>query len=428
MPPVPFEGFAWASAPGYAAPVSARATLSRDMSEPFGPRVLHRIGRTPLTVAAAWLSPLLILASNCLVAWGRPGAGLASLVIGLMALLWISKQKPRLLPVTVGASLRGLTLDDRHVGRRRIQAALVIPPEKGLPARVRIEGSGRDLPVEIAVADVTEAQAMVCALERDVTQVIATFRAGSAVKASFLRMLATFMVTSTVIMPIIWATPLAGVTTHLPVAPLAAAFAFVALLTIPSHLVVGADGFSLRWLFLRRFVDYADVLGIARSDRGWSVLVRLRSGKTVRIPLDGRGSGLIIEERLREALERFQGDASDDEPRLQRGDRAMRAWTTALRAMGAGADAGPRTAPVPRDRLWRVVEDPQADPRARAAAAVALGGAYADEDRGRLRAVAEATAAPTLRAAIAAAAEDEGDAAITEALAALEEEQARKGA
>jgi hypothetical protein len=86
-----------------------------------------------------------------------------------------------------------------------------------------------------------------------------------------------------------------------------------------------------------------------------------------------------------------------------------------------------RTAPIPRERLFRVVEDASLDPTSRAAAAVALGLELDDEGRARLRAAAEAMAAPKLRFAIEKAASPHAaeDSAIKAALAELEIEEAR---
>ncbi len=74
------------------------------------------------------------------------------------------------------------------------------------------------------------------------------------------------------------------------------------------------------------------------------------------------------------------------------------------RALGSGAHATHRVAPIAVDRLWRIVESPATQPTIRAAAAVALGLRLDPRDRDRLRAAASATTAPRLRAALEAAA------------------------
>ena len=85
---------------------------------------------------------------------------------------------------------------------------------------------------------------------------------------------------------------------------------------------------------------------------------------------------------------------------------------------------GFRVASVPLERLWRVVEDPRADRDARTGAAIALAPALHDDDRARLRAVADGCAEPRLRVALATAAKEASapDDALAEALDALEGE------
>jgi hypothetical protein len=87
-----------------------------------------------------------------------------------------------------------------------------------------------------------------------------------------------------------------------------------------------------------------------------------------------------------------------------------------------------RTAPLPRERLFRIVESPSASGLDRAAAAVALGKEADEETRGRLRGAAEACAAPKLRIALEAAAGSSSDAELEAALAEVGEEEKRKAA
>jgi hypothetical protein len=94
----------------------------------------------------------------------------------------------------------------------------------------------------------------------------------------------------------------------------------------------------------------------------------------------------------------------------------------ALRSLAVGSSAGYRSAGFDRDMLLGIVEDPARAPDERAAAAVALGTSLRDEDGERLRRVAAASASPKLRIAVDAALEGD-DAALVEALEALEEEQ-----
>src|SRR5262249_31956734 len=145
---------------------------------------------------------------------------------------------------------------------------------------------------------------------------------------------------------------------------------------IPTRLRVGADGVELRWLWLRRLLAYRDMASVTRYEKGklgkrghqTGLCFEMRSGE-VRVPFrsDEGGEGAVLEERIREAMPPFYAaDPSADPARLRRGKRTLREWVTALRALGAGANASHRTAPFPRERLFRIVEDPSADPTDRA--------------------------------------------------------------
>ncbi len=135
--------------------------------------------------------------------------------------------------------------------------------------------------------------------------------------------------------------------------------------------------------------------------------------------------GSFIVERIREALEAHRrGGLAADSAVLRRGQRDVREWVSALRALGAGANADMRTAPLPPERLFRVVEDPAASSADRAAAAVALGSDLDDTGRARLRTAAAAVAGPRLRAALETAAIQAEQAALEAALAEVEQEEA----
>jgi hypothetical protein len=136
----------------------------------------------------------------------------------------------------------------------------------------------------------------------------------------------------------------------------------------------------------------------------------------------------LIEERIRDAMDAFHRDGTSvDASLLRRGERAVGVWVAALRSIGAGANADLRTAPMPGERLFRIVEDPASPAVDRAAAAVALGGDLDEQTRTRLRFVADATAEPRLRLAIEKAAAGEDKAEIEAALAEIEGKDSRRG-
>jgi hypothetical protein len=206
-------------------------------------------------------------------------------------------------------------------------------------------------------------------------------------------------------------------------------------LGLPGRLTVGADGVATRWLWRRRFFGYGEIAGVRRleavsRERPGGIRLVLTTGEEVDLPIptvteaqQNQGSRIaLVEERIREAMDGFgRGDVAADAALLRRGDRAAGEWLSTLRSMGAGADVTLRSAPVSRERLLRVAEDPTAPVAARVAAVVALG----DEDgdsRARLQRIAEATAAPELRRTIEKAAHSQDDAELAEALAEVEAE------
>jgi hypothetical protein len=200
----------------------------------------------------------------------------------------------------------------------------------------------------------------------------------------------------------------------------------------PMKVSVGADGVSIRRFGQMRFIPSGliwwvqtyDSFQSAESARG--VLLQLKSGEQVKIPIGGNGMGknegtkeiIAFIERVEEAIEAHH--ASEREPPvavLDRGGRTALDWLRALRRVGAGANATLRSAPTSPERLVRVVESPASRPIDRAAAAIALQSSDDDEAKARVRVAAHAVADERLRVALEAA--TEGDDARLEA--ALEE-------
>jgi hypothetical protein len=216
----------------------------------------------------------------------------------------------------------------------------------------------------------------------------------------------------------------------------AAAVAFVlASLLAATTLTIGAEGITIGWLTRRRRIGYAEIASVrlyeeaqafsSRRERGISLV--LRSGELVRLPAE-RGAeaeglrGLV--EQIEDAIARHRrGEPAPEEGAVARRGRSPAEWLRALRAIGSGAGADHRTAPVPSDVLWRLVEDDAATPETRAGAAVALSGSLDDAGRARLRIAAEKAVVPRLRVAIEAAAAGGDGPAVEEALAELEAEE-----
>jgi hypothetical protein len=375
--------------------------------------------------ATPFLATLLAVVANTALFVIVPHLAILGLFLTFAA--WRRNWRPVTKNVRVRADAKGVHVGARFVPRSTIRSGLVVP---GAAPRVLLRRRFA-LPIELQTSSKKEARGLLRALGLDVSQSVATFTTLSRAAAKrrygmvlgvgmaacflgFVRVLGPHP--STFAFAMLGATILAG----------------VVLAVAPTRLDVGADGIALRWLGRTRFIAYEDIEGVARYARDWGrskiygLSIVLRSAEEVLVPISmqewGDGDPVsLIEERIEEAMHAFRkGGAAADAALLRRGERAMSDWISALRSLGAGANADLRTAPVPRDRLFRIVEDPAAAPADRAAAAVALGGDLDDDGRARLKAVAEATAAPRLRIAIEKAATEPDGAALEEALAALE--------
>jgi hypothetical protein len=216
------------------------------------------------------------------------------------------------------------------------------------------------------------------------------------------------------------------------------AAAWVGLGLLPARARVGADGVLVEWLGQRRFHRFDDLASVRMfigSGTAGVVLVG-RDGAETKLPMMGlfsasmpRDDILLAVKRIEQAREVHhvaQGDRGVALP--PRGGRPAIEWLRSLRALGSGANADHRTAPVQPDALFRIAEDPGSEPARRVAAAVALSsalGASVDgAGRERLRIVAATTADPDLRAVLELAADE---AANDDALAAAVERAATGG-
>jgi hypothetical protein len=365
------------------------------------------------------------------------GFMLHPLIVSALAIAyaWRKNPWPVIEPTAVRADGDGVHVGARHIPRAEIRAGFVLP---GARTKVLLRRRRR-LPVELEVSGTDQGRALLRALGLDVTQSVARFRALSravakrryafAAVGGFMAVYAGF-VTSLARHHHGGPSALAGIAFALGVIGLVVTF------VMPTWLSVGADGVVVSWFGRKRFVSYADIALVGRYDKGWGrsrylgVTLHLRSGEALDLPITqsewGTESVALLEERLREAMEaHHSGDATADAALLRRGDREVSDWVSALRAIGAGANADMRTAPLPRERLFRIVEDPASAAADRAAAAVALGTELDDEARARLRGAAEATAAPRLRVVIEAAAASTEQAELEAALAELDDQERR---
>ncbi len=208
------------------------------------------------------------------------------------------------------------------------------------------------------------------------------------------------------------------------------------------HVTFGTDGIWMKQWGRERVVRWADVKEVASwpgpeargaraASQGFDLV--LRDGERVGFYTAreqrrlGFYAGDVVAARLREAMAAASGEAGGARVALPSHlGLDTRAWIGELRRAGAGATAGFRAAAVDVEQLWRVVEDPAAAPRDRAAAAAALGGSGDDEARDRLRAAGAAVAAPRLRVAFEAAAQED-DEQLAEALDLLDQDDDADG-
>ena len=199
---------------------------------------------------------------------------------------------------------------------------------------------------------------------------------------------------------------------------------------IRKKLVVGADGFTLRWLFGQRFYSFSDIdrvdaepMADARTVR---TVVRLRSRKNLHLraldtPDDDGQRGAESRAMLEHVREAFLKsleirEAAEVGVHLRRGDRTAKQWLHGLDDIVRGGGTGYRTAALGPELLTNVLRagDKASDLRVGAAAAlVRIGG---EEHRQAVRIAAEACAEPRTRAALLELADAHSDTDVEVAL------------
>jgi hypothetical protein len=207
---------------------------------------------------------------------------------------------------------------------------------------------------------------------------------------------------------------------------------------------VGADGVRAG----SRFVAYAEMKRVShtcgkdlpifnhskayeyeveRSEpRDWSVSIWLADGDTLEIVT--QRSGVVGDDRIgaelsrviKEALAARARDRSNEGAgaTLVRAERTGAEWLKALRDVGSGVGASYRSAATDTAALSRLLDDPQARPSNRAAAAIVLAVSGDQTAVSKLRVAAKAMASPRVRVALENVA---SETAVAEALEELEE-------
>ncbi len=413
---------------------------------PFPRGEIGQIRRNPYLLAAAASPLLLSLAALISGITGDP-RHLAFMVhpaifaVVFVALAWNRNFRPNVTWPEVQASRSGVRVGERFVPRARITDGFLVP-RAGARSVVRLGLRGMRPAMELSVEGEATGRRLLRALGLDTTQTVARFRLLSQFYAGGKMRWVTAAVAAGLVLLARLALGIFSVKAGFFLVPLFV-LAGLFLMLAPTKVEVGVDGILVRWLGRTRFVPIGDILYVDTTIRGMgrnrvlTVLVSLRSGEILDLPVtqrgwdDGRAS--IVAERIREAMAASHAEpgAVEDAARLSRGSRPFAEWVADLRAIGSGANATHRVAPVPPERLWRVVEDPGSAASARAAAAVALAPALDDEGRLRLKRAAQAVAGPRLRVALESTAAGEGAGSADEAARVLEEiaaEEAEKDA
>ncbi len=366
-----------------------------------------------------------------------------------------SKESGELRATKNGVYLRG----ERLIAKKEIASA-VLWPGRGAGAFVRISRQGVGVPIDLQVPSADEGRALIRALGFSASQTASELSISApSVDNMKSRIRGSWLGGACFFGGIIGA--VAAGSNHLPL--VATLSVFLGLMTHatmllrlfrPAKVRVGADGVFVSWLWRKQFIPIQDIVRAETVEaEPWATMVpylvriHLTNGESVDLVGKlGRTSAWgkynqfarmgadVVVERINEAVaERGQGSSSAlafDDGILARGERAVGEWVAALRGlkdkMQTFRDAAGQTDVF--ERLWQILEDVQAAPARRAAAAVALSPHLDDEGRERLRVAAQATATPKLRVALEAAADDD-DAGLVRALddvASVEEARAEK--
>ena len=272
---------------------------------------------------------------------------------------------------------------------------------------------------EAEVATEEQGIALLRALGLDASQKRAEFRTVSPLLESQARAALFLGVTAAlaaVVMRLI--TPEAGHMFPFVVLPL------LAVAAIPRKLVVGRDGLLVRWMGTRRFIPMSEIV-TATAQGETSIRLELAGGKeeTLFLHSPKRRGGIFTQyrdavlARIREAHASHEAKpAADLTALVAQGGRTKDEWKKSLVSIEESAPDYRKAAIRPED-LWRVVEDPRAEPDARAGAAVLLRKGLDEAGKARVRVAAAATASPQLRVALEATLdESDSDEALLDAL------------
>jgi hypothetical protein len=351
----------------------------------------------------------------------------------VVAYTWFASPRPVLRPGDVIAGPPGVAFRGRLIlPRRSIRAGFTIPHEQGVLVQLERRFFR---PVELLLPSAGEARALLKSLGLDASQTAVSVPLRSLAAIDWRRFIPGFSLVMLVVGTALTQALTGSGAASLVIAALSVLSLFTGstLQSLKARALVAADGVLVSFLWERRFYPYADIARVVPTQLGYkTVALVMKDGRSVHLPIPrywSHAQEIADAQRLAARIQTAMSDhrAAPGEADLQalaRRGRPVKDWIVHLLGVGAGANADHRRAPMPPERLWRIVESPTEDPEARAAAAVALSGAKDDPTRKRLRAVASNTAAPRLRIALEAAAkaaeeEAEAEAEVAAALDAV---------
>jgi hypothetical protein len=351
---------------------------------------------------------------------------LGAYIVAFAALAWAAKTR---VPVegVLKAGEEGVSWNGKLLAARdQIKEGFVIPSD-GAPPQVRLTRRFPRPRLSFQVPDEATGRSLLAGLGLDASQTIATLKLASLVRAKRHAMLGNVGCFAALPAIALLLALTQGAAFAIGVASVIAAMA--ALWTVasllPARARVGADGILIQWAGRRSFVGFEDLahVGMFIDENNAGVALGLRDGREIKLPAMGLFQAAIDRDELTLMVTRIEQAAAvhrlaqaDRGVALPaRGERTVADWIQALRAVGTGANADHRHAPVQPDTLYRIAEDAGAEPHRRIAAAVALSGALDAPGRERLRIAASTTASPELREALELASDE---AATEEALTA----------
>lgn len=377
-----------------------------------------RLAKLTLALNLLWVLALLGVA---------PASGYSGLLAATLSAVfvasglgaWLAFRKlDAPVPGEVRVDADGVRLGPELVPRAAIRAAYFVPRAGGASGFVALLGEGEL--GRIDVVDHAQADRVLAALDRAPSQRTAPFGVVAPARSSSALALLAAMIGGLALFAVSLPLHLTWLGALAMMAAIAAPIVFV-----NATVHVGADGLLLSHRLGERFLPWAEVESIDPYPRG--VVVKTRA-EALHIPItshfrlyhdhEREAQGALIT-RARDALAAHRrGDPVDTAARLSRRGRPLGEWIRGL----LDRDGDFRSAPVPEDRLWQVVESSTATPTARAGAAAVLMRGAEEQGRARLRIAADACASPRLRVVLDKAASGAPEEEVHAALAEVEDE------